>query len=145
MSDSVIPGTVARQAPLSMGFSRQEHWVCNCSLLQGNLPKSGIKLRSPALQADSLPSEPPGKPHSETGVAAVRWQGERREDDEAGPLRSCEHPGPSAAPALSIGGSPVLCGTPWGAPFPSTRFPPRWGSIPPGPSAETGPGLPEPG
>ena len=35
-------------------------------LLQGNLPNPGIKPRSPALQADSLPSEPPGKPE---GVA----------------------------------------------------------------------------
>ena len=34
-----------------------------CSLLQGNLPNPGIEPRSPALQADSLPAESPGKPN----------------------------------------------------------------------------------
>ena len=52
------PWVVARQAPLSMGFSRQEY----CSGLPfpslSDLPKLGIETRSPALQADSLPSEP---------------------------------------------------------------------------------------
>ena len=56
------PWTIACQAPLSMGFSRQEY----CSGLPcpppGDLPNPGIKLRSPALQAGCLPSEPPGKP-----------------------------------------------------------------------------------
>ena len=47
---------VAPQAPLSMEFSKQEYW--NECLF----PSPGIKPRSPALQADSLPSEPPGKP-----------------------------------------------------------------------------------
>ena len=47
------------QAPPSMGFSRQEH--CSGLLFPspGNLPDSGIKPRSPALQADALSSEPP--------------------------------------------------------------------------------------
>ena len=57
---SAIPWTVAHQDPLSMGFSRQEY----CSELSfaspGNLPDPGIELRSPALQADTLPSESPG-------------------------------------------------------------------------------------
>ena len=55
------PRTVARQAPLSMDFSKQEYW---CELpfhSPGDLPNPGIKPRSPGLQADSLPSEPPGK------------------------------------------------------------------------------------
>ena len=56
------PQTVARQAPLSMGCSRQEY----CSGLPfpspGNLPNPGIKPGSPALQADSSPVEPTGKP-----------------------------------------------------------------------------------
>ena len=43
-----------------MEFSRQEYWSCCHFLLQGNLPDPGIKPRSPALQADALPSEPPG-------------------------------------------------------------------------------------
>ena len=46
--------TVARQAPLSMGFSRQEYWSgLSCPPL-GDLPKPGIEPRSPTLQADSL-------------------------------------------------------------------------------------------
>ena len=54
--------TVARQAPLSMEFSRQEY--CSRLLLPsvGDLPNPGIELGSPALQADSFPSELPGKP-----------------------------------------------------------------------------------
>ena len=55
--------TVACQAPLSMGFSRQEYWSGLPFLSVGDLPDPGIKLGSPALQADSLLSEPPEKPH----------------------------------------------------------------------------------
>ena len=40
------------------------------SLLQGDLPNPGIETRSPALQADSLPAEPPGKPKN-TGVGSL--------------------------------------------------------------------------
>ena len=58
----VTPWTVAHQAPLSMGFSRQEYWSGLLCLPPGDLPNPGIEPRSPALQADSLPSEPPGKP-----------------------------------------------------------------------------------
>ena len=49
--------TGAHQDPLSIGFSRQEFW-------------RGIKPRSPVLQADSLSSEPPGKPKN-TGVGSL--------------------------------------------------------------------------
>ena len=45
-----------------MGFLRQESWSRLPFLSPGHLPNPGIELRSPALQADSLPSEPPGKP-----------------------------------------------------------------------------------
>ena len=62
MSNSVTPWTAARQAPLSMGFSRQEYWSGLPCPSPGDLPNPGIKPRSHALQADSLPSEPPGKP-----------------------------------------------------------------------------------
>ena len=62
VSDSATPWTVARQAPLSMGFSRQEYWSGQSFSSSGNLPNPGIKLKSPTLQADSLQSEPPGKP-----------------------------------------------------------------------------------
>ena len=51
------PLTVAPQAPLSMGFSRREYWSGLPSPPPGHLPDP----RSPALQAGSLPSEPPGK------------------------------------------------------------------------------------
>ena len=53
-------------APPSMEFSRQEYLtgVGSHSLLQGNLPDQGIKPWSPALQADSLSSEPTGNPRN---------------------------------------------------------------------------------
>ena len=54
--------TVAHQAPLSMGFSRQEYWSGLPFPFPGDLPNPGIEPRSPALQADALTSEPPGKP-----------------------------------------------------------------------------------
>ena len=72
------PWTVARQAPLSMGFSRQEYWSGLPFPSLGDLSNPGIKPRSPALQADALSSEPPGKPltkkrwHS-TGNEPATW------------------------------------------------------------------------
>ena len=56
-----IPWTVAHQAPLFMGFFRQESWSGLPFPSQGDLPDPGIKPRSPALQTDSLLSEPLGK------------------------------------------------------------------------------------
>ena len=56
------PWTVAHQAPQSMEFSRQEYWSGLPFPSPGDLPNTGIKPGSPALQADALPSEPPGKP-----------------------------------------------------------------------------------
>ena len=56
------PWTIAHLAPLSMGFSRQEHWSGLPFPSPWDLPDPGIKPESPALQADSLPFEPPGKP-----------------------------------------------------------------------------------
>ena len=57
------PWTVAHQAPLSMGFSRQEYWSGLPFPSPGDLPgpNPGIEPRSPAWQADALSSEPPGK------------------------------------------------------------------------------------
>ena len=55
------PWTVTQQAPLSMGFSRQEYWNGLPFPSPGDLPDPGIEPRSTALQADALPSEPPGK------------------------------------------------------------------------------------
>ena len=56
------PWTVVHQVPPSMGFSRQEYRRGLPFPSPGNLPDPGIKPRSPALQADALTSEPPGKP-----------------------------------------------------------------------------------
>ena len=59
--DSVIPQTVAHQAPPTMEFSRQEYWRELPFPSPGDFPNPGIKSGSPALQADSLLSEPPEK------------------------------------------------------------------------------------
>ena len=59
----VTPWIVAYQALLSMEFSRQEYWNGLPFPSLGDLPNLGIKPRSPALQAVTLPSEPPGKPY----------------------------------------------------------------------------------
>ena len=61
---------VACQAPLSMGFSRQEYWSGLPCPPPGDLPNPGIEPRSPTLQVDSLPAEPPGKPKN-TGVGSL--------------------------------------------------------------------------
>ena len=53
-----IPWTVAHQAPLS----RQEYWSGLPCSPPGDLPNPGIKPRAPALQADALTSDSPGKP-----------------------------------------------------------------------------------
>ena len=63
MSDFLWPPwTVTCQAPLSLEFSRQEYWSGSPFPSPGDLPDSKIKPRFPALLADSLLSEPPGKP-----------------------------------------------------------------------------------
>ena len=60
------PRTVAHQAPLSMGFSRQEYWSGLSFPSPEDLPDPGIEPWSPALQADSLPFELQGSPQSES-------------------------------------------------------------------------------
>ena len=57
----VTPWTVARQPPLSIGFSRQEYWNGLPCPPPGYLSQAGIEPTSPVLQADSLLSDPPGK------------------------------------------------------------------------------------
>ena len=56
------PETVAHQAPRSTGFSRHEYWSGLPFPSPGELPDLGIEPRFLELQADALPSEPPGKP-----------------------------------------------------------------------------------
>ena len=59
--------TDSRQGPLSMEFSRQEYWSGLPCPPPGDLPDPGIEPGSSALQVDSLPSEPPGKPVDSLG------------------------------------------------------------------------------
>ena len=60
----VTPGTAARQAPLSMGFSKQEHWSGLPCPPAGSVPNWGSNPCLLHWQADSLPDEPSGKPLS---------------------------------------------------------------------------------
>ena len=74
----VTPWTVAYQAPPSMGFSRQEYWSGVPFPSPGDLPDPEIKPGYSALQADALPSEPPGKLKVKVKVAqsclfAIPW------------------------------------------------------------------------
>ena len=55
VSDSATPWTITHQAPLSMGFSRQEYWSGLPFLSPGDLPDPGVEPGSPSLQALSLP------------------------------------------------------------------------------------------
>ena len=67
VSDSVIPWAVARQAPLSMGFPRQEYWSGLPFRPPVDLPNPGIEpssLVSPALAGGFFTTAPPGKPYS---------------------------------------------------------------------------------
>ena len=67
VSDSFRPhGLQPTRLLCPWGFSRQEYWSRWPCPPPGDLPYPGIKPRSPALQADSLPSEPPGKPYIST-------------------------------------------------------------------------------
>ena len=65
LSHSAVSDSVAHQAPLSVGFSRREHWSRLPFPPPGHLPHPGIEpasLVSPVLAGDSLPTEPPGNP-----------------------------------------------------------------------------------
>ena len=68
----VTPWTVAYQAPLSVGFSRQEYWSGLPFPSPGDLPNPEIEPGSSTLQADALPSEPPGKP-VDTMKSLKKW------------------------------------------------------------------------
>ena len=72
----MTPWTEAHQAPPSMEFSRQGYWSRLLFPSPRDLPNPGIKPRSPALQADTLSSEPPG--NAEEGE--VKWFSEDLRD-----------------------------------------------------------------
>ena len=81
-----LPGS----SPLSMGFSRQKYWSVLPCPPPGDLPNSGIKTRSPTFQADSLLSEPPGKPKN-TGVDSLSlFQGNFPTQESNRDLRHCK-------------------------------------------------------
>ena len=72
--------------PLSVEFSRPEYWSGQPFPSPGDLPNPGIKLRSPTLQVDSLPSEPPGKSriYKELTKTLRKRQHNRKIDGERG-------------------------------------------------------------
>ena len=76
-SDSATPCIEARQAPLSMGIPQARILDGLLHPPPAGLPHPGIEPRSPSLQADSLPSEPPGKPKN-TGVGSLFLRGSSR-------------------------------------------------------------------
>ena len=61
----VTPWTIAHQAPLSMGFSRQEYWSGLPFPPPGDLPDPGIKPTSPTLAGGFFTTEPPGRPNND--------------------------------------------------------------------------------
>ena len=82
------PWTTARQAPLSMGFSRREYWSGLLLLSLGDLPEPGVEpasLLSPASWAGSLPLAPPGKPEI---IEAKHENGKEETARQAGMLLS---------------------------------------------------------
>ena len=85
------PWSVAHQVPPSMGFSRQEYYSGLPFPSPGDLPDPGIKPRSPTLEADTLTSEPPGKPFV---VSACLLQCHHNRMDQ-----QCHHP-PQCVPDI---------------------------------------------
>ena len=69
----VTPWTVAHQAPLSLRFPRQEYWDGLLFRFLRDLPDWGIEPGSRALQADSLPSEPPGRLQVQVTHTKIFW------------------------------------------------------------------------
>ena len=109
------PWTVAREAPLSMGFSRQEFWNGLPLPPPGDLPYPGIEPVSPAWQANSLPSEPPGKPREVPGLQTST-------DSKVGSREKSAHqrlsPLPTVRPLLPRQeAGPVVSVLPWRASF----------------------------
>ena len=78
--------TIACQAPLSMGLLSQEYWSRLPFPPPGDLPDAGIEPRSPALQADSLPPKPPGKPGNAGPCFRLQSRAYRMGVSFAGPL-----------------------------------------------------------
>ena len=76
MSDfSVTPWTIHCQAPLSMGFPRQEFWSGFPFPSPGDLPDPEIELASPALAGGFFTTEPSGKPSQDLEGASPNYSG----------------------------------------------------------------------
>ena len=73
MLDSATPWSAAPWTPWSMGFSRQGYWSGLPFTSPRGLANLGIELGSPALQADSLPGELPGKHYMEHNLSINCW------------------------------------------------------------------------
>ena len=98
--------TVAHQAPLSMGFSRQQYWSGLPLPSPEDLPNTGIKPSSPSLQADSLPSEPPEKSLPSWGATTTRKVKSQGSDSRYSPPGDLPNPGIEPMSLLS----PALAG-----------------------------------
>ena len=112
------PWTVAYQSPQSMGFSRQEYWNGLPFPSSVDLPDPGIEPRSPALQADALPSEPVYRRTSQVALwSRIRLQCRRLWFDPwVGkiPWRRKWHPTPVFMPGKSHGPRSLVGYSPWG-------------------------------
>ena len=87
--------TVAHQAPLSMGFSRQEYWSGLPFPSPGDLPNPGIEPGSPTLEADALTSEPPGKRNKQSSLESPSFLPKHFISKESFPkfqVPSADHP-----------------------------------------------------
>ena len=100
--------TVARQAPLSMGFPKPEYWSVLPCPLPGDLPNPGIEPRSPALQADSLPPEPPGKPE-DTAVGSLSFLHRNFSTQESNPSLLSPAPAGRFLTTAPPGKPPLVC------------------------------------
>ena len=96
----VTPWAAAQKAPLSMGFSRQGYWSGLPFPSLRDLPNPVIEPRSPTLQADSLPTEPPGWLYL-WGLISTLW-------------RRQWHPTPVLLPGKSHGRRSLEGCSPWG-------------------------------
>ena len=101
---SVTPWTIAHQAPLSMGFSRQEYWSGFQCPPPGALPNPGMEPGSPTMQVDSLLSEPSGKPYESKVMHFITFPLPPNEE---------RRPIPAPEPWAKISWQHVPCHEPW--------------------------------
>ena len=97
------PWTVARQAPLSIEFSRPEYWSGLPFSSPGDLPNPGIEPRSPTFQPNSLPSQPPGKPTVLRGRCRAPHFTDETSSAGRGGRHTCPRHMVGAEPTLNVG------------------------------------------